>query len=100
MPTYLGIDIAKDTFEVAFPHAPRSYKNTTDGIDKFLVDLAGVPDPYCVMEATGNYHTKLATLLHTDGVAVAVVNPYQIRKYAQLRLAPTQDRQSRRQTHC
>jgi transposase len=87
MPTYLGIDIAKDTFEVAFPHTNCRYKNTTAGIEQFLAELASIKEPYCVMEATGNYHTKLATLLHADNIAVAVVNPYQIRKYAQLRLA-------------
>ena len=41
---------------------------------------------YCVMEATGNYGVALAEYLHQAGVAVAVINPIQVKRYAQMRL--------------
>src|SRR5258708_38772725 len=36
------------------------------------------------MEATGNYHLRLAHFLYTQGFAVSVVNPVQARRYAEV----------------
>jgi transposase len=38
---------------------------------------------YFVMEATGIYHEQLATLLYDAGAKVSVVNPAQVKLYAQ-----------------
>ena len=63
---YIGIDISKDSFTVAFSYVKgsktQSYKNTPKDIQKFIKTLDKEQD-HCVMEATGNYTFKLLYLL-------------------------------------
>jgi len=40
-----------------------------------------------VMEATGTYHLKLATMLYEAGFKVAVVNPLIIKRYSEMKMA-------------
>jgi transposase len=42
-----------------------------------------ITELHFIMEATGVYHEQLATFLHTAGVKVSVVNPAQVKFYAQ-----------------
>ena len=61
--TYIGIDVSKATFVVAYSSAKdsktKTYANTASGIHKFIQTLP--PEAHCVMEATGNY-SMLASL--------------------------------------
>lgn len=62
---YIGIDISKKSFTVAFSSAKNSrvddYENSPKGIRKFIKRLPH--DTICVMEATGNYSTLLVYML-------------------------------------
>lgn len=58
--TYVGIDVSKLTFVVAYSSAKTSktktFKNTAKGIREFIKTIS-VDEHHCVMEATGNYST-------------------------------------------
>lgn len=88
----IGIDISKDTFDVAFScegkhYRVATYSNTTDGIAQFIHDVERAEQ--CVMEATGPYWYRLAMQLTSDGFCVSVVNPLQIKRFAQMQLRRT-----------
>lgn len=55
--TYVGIDISKATFVVAYSSAKSSetktFKNTTKGIREFIRTISP-EEIHCVLEATGN----------------------------------------------
>lgn len=89
--TYIGIDISKSTFDAAIPHQGRlkveSFDNCTEGFAQFARRLP--EGATCVMEASGPYGFRLAYYLHARGIAVALVNPLVIRRYAQMMLART-----------
>lgn len=95
--TYLGIDIAKATFEVALVTEGEvtlgSYRNDPAGIGALLAWLATLETkPTQVgMEATGRYWEAVATALHTAEYAVSVINPAQISAFrtAHLKRAKT-----------
>ncbi len=89
----VGMDIAKDSvqascfdgttfFDFSFPNQEKLFlKEVQKRISK--------SDPshtLFVMEATGVYHLKLATALDKKGYSVAVVNPFIIKKYAEMLL--------------
>lgn len=86
----VGIDISKDSFDVALPLAEKAgyqhlkFPNTAAGYKKFSAHL---PAPcHCVMEASGVYYLPLAVYLHQQGLQVSVVNPLTIKRFAQMRL--------------
>lgn len=85
---YIGIDISKASFDVAFPTAKayklKKYTNNTAGFVRLLDDLGD--GCCCVMEATGPYYLRLATFLHEQQIAVSVVNPLVIKRFSQMRL--------------
>ena len=60
--TYIGIDVSKDTFVVAYSPEKNSktktFKNTTKGIHEFIQTISK-DEHHCVMEATGNYSALL-----------------------------------------
>lgn len=90
---FIGIDIAKDKFDVAVlrqDHHPEAatFDNTRTGFAKchrFLKKRQAQQGHVC-MEATGVYYEELAHFLHEKGYAVSVVNPLQIKAYAQSQL--------------
>ncbi|MBK6606476.1 MAG: transposase [Leptospiraceae bacterium] len=76
---YIGIDVAKDTFDVAFPSSNSNYKvvqfvNNEEGVKKFIKKLK--QDDRSVLEATGSYSTLLTKRIMESGFEVSVVNPY------------------------
>lgn len=82
--TYMGIDVAKDSFVVASKLAGKVttslHNNDKKGINSFLKSL---PDhSWCIMEATGVYSLQLAIALYEKGIKVSVVNPLQIKRFA------------------
>lgn len=87
---YIGIDISKDTLEVAFPNQKGfkniSYKNTATGIRSLIKELKPGEDQ-CVMEATGNYGMLLLYLLDENGIAASLLNPRQSKNFAKTLLA-------------
>ncbi len=88
---YTGIDVAKDSFVVATKLAGKVttslHQNDRKGINSFLKSL---PDySWCIMEATGVYSLQLAIALYEKGIKVSVVNPLQIKRFAQTKLKRT-----------
>jgi transposase len=82
--SFIGIDIAKATFDVAFlpdDHV-RSFTNDTAGHQAFLALLQQETPTLLVMEATGKLELPLAAALTHAGLAVAIVNPRQARDFA------------------
>jgi transposase len=75
---YLGIDIAKDKLDVS--GRVRPLPNTPEHCAEWLTTLA--TDVCLVCEATGGYERTLVTAAHAAGVAIAVVNPLQVRRFA------------------
>lgn len=89
--TYTGIDVAKDSFVAATKLAGKVttslHSNDRKGIQKFLKSLP--IQTWCVMEATGVYSLQLAIALYEKGIKVSVVNPLQIKRFAQTKLKRT-----------
>lgn len=85
-PCYLGLDVAKATVEVASEPAGVQGTFPTDpaGLAALVATLhAAGPVTLAVVEATGGYEAPIAAALATAGVPVAVVNPRQVRHFAQ-----------------
>lgn len=88
---YIGIDISKATFTVAYSSDKggevRDFRNDTSGIHKFIRTLPD--DCHCVMEATGPYSTLLLYLLSKSGITVSMENPLKIKNFARVMLSVT-----------
>lgn len=81
-----GIDISKDVFDVySLSSGHFQLKNGNKGFRSLLRQLP--KDALVVMEATGYYHYRLAQYLHSQGIAVSVVNPLSVKRFIQMRLA-------------
>ncbi|WP_373733601.1 IS110 family transposase [Bacteroides heparinolyticus] len=90
--TYVGIDVSKATFVVAYSSAKgsrtNSFKNTIKGIHEFIQTIS-VAEHHCVLEATGNYSSLLVYLLSQAGIAVSLENPLKIKNFARVMLSFT-----------
>ena len=90
----LGIDISKRKFDACLIRAGgkfrhRAFPNTPAGFSQLSAWLAKhkVEHAHACLEATGAYGEALATYLHDAGHTLSVVNPAQIKAYAQSRLS-------------
>lgn len=89
----LGIDIAKEKFDVALyqdkhRRATGQFTNNLAGFKKlrqWLKNQAAEPVWAC-LEATGRYGDALAADLHQAGHQVSIVNPARVKKYADSQL--------------
>jgi transposase len=88
---YTGIDVAKDSFVAATSREGKVtttlHHNDKKGIAGFLKILPS--QTWCIMEATGVYSLQLAIGLYEKGIKVSVVNPLQIKRFAQTKLKRT-----------
>ncbi len=87
----VGIDISKQSFDVYFEQAGKGCHlklSQTEQDYQVLLHLIG-QGAICVMEATGNYHLRLAHYLHHEGVATVVENPLKIKRFSQMNLNRT-----------
>jgi transposase len=89
---WLGIDIAKQKFDVALNWNSRRrakvFRNDAEGwqsLLRWLKDL-GVAQVHACLEATGRYGDGLALHLHEAGHRVSVVNPAQIKHFGRVKL--------------
>ena len=73
--TYIGIDVSKNDFVVAYSPdkscRTRTFKNTTKGIHEFIRTICK-DEHHCVMEATGNYSALLVYLLSEAGITTSL----------------------------
>lgn len=89
---YLGIDVAKQKFDVALRGGPsiqrHSFGNNRDGFKQLSqwLQQQGVTELHACLEATGVYYEALAEYLYQQGYIVSVVNPWQIKAFADSKL--------------
>ncbi len=82
---FVGIDISKDVFDVYdFEEGHFQFSNDEKGFSLFRKQLTS--DHWCVMEATGCYHQRLAIDLFEKGLRVSVINPLIIKRFIQMKL--------------
>lgn len=80
---WLGIDVAKAWLDVATSEAPVGrVANDAAGIATLVAQLTAQRPRLIVLEATGGYETAVTAALVAAGLAVAVVNPRQVRDFA------------------
>ena len=89
---FIGIDISKASFDVAYQKQNGEFvhfkfTNNTKGFQKFLKLIDD--DDHCVMEATGPYYLSLAQYLFEHGKKVSVVNPLQVKHFVRMRMVKT-----------
>ena len=89
--TYIGIDISKDSFVVAYPrksgYTTKTFMNNTKGVRSFITSLP--EDCHCVMEATGNYSMLLLYLLQQAGIPTSMENPQKIKHFSRAMMTVT-----------
>ena len=98
----LGIDVNKETLALALltdadQLHTKTVRNTTAGFKALLVwikrlsNQAGTEQVHACLEASGGYEEEAALFLQEQGLVVSLVNPRQIKAYAdvQLRRAKT-----------
>jgi transposase len=98
--TCLGLDVAKATIECALWHQGKFrvkvYENSPTGFKRLSAWLAqrGAQHAHVACEATGTYWEGIAHYLHELGMTISVINPAQIRAFADSQLLRTKtDRQ-------
>ena len=81
---YVGIDVAKDTLDVALSAAGEVWHLAHDeaGIGHIVARLQPLHPALVVLEATGGLEGPLAAALASSRLPVAVVNPRQVRDFA------------------
>ncbi len=90
---YLGIDIAKRKFDAALlvenKYKHKVFSNTAEGFKQltdWLQKRAGDNKVHACLEATGNYGEALAEYLFNIGYTISLINPAQIKAFAQSQL--------------
>jgi len=83
--SFVGVDVSSQWFDVVVTPGRSSWQfpYTEDGIAAFLSRLARLDVGLVVMEACGHLERPLARALQETGVPVAVVNPRNVRHFAQ-----------------
>ncbi len=72
----IGIDVSKDTFHASFDESQvLVFKNTGEGINKFIEQLKDPEDTVIGCESTGVYHLLLCETLRKNGWNIKVINP-------------------------
>jgi transposase len=84
--TWIGIDVGKDSLDVAWGDGRNSQRlsgmNSPAGRNSLIGQLPLATESRVVVEATGGYERSLVTALVEAGYRVAVVNPRQVRDFA------------------
>ena len=97
-PTYVGIDVAKDRVDIAVRPTGQSWSASYEEKEvEILVARLQVLEPAgVILEATGGLELTLVAALAAASLPVAVVNPRQVRDFAQVHRPTGQERQTRR----
>ena len=83
--TFVGIDVSKDTLDVHVSPQGMDFRVARDhgGLAGLMARLKPLAPRLVALEATGGFETVAAAALAAEGFAVAVVNPAQVRHFAQ-----------------
>ena len=91
--SYIGIDISKDTFDVALSiqgiNHRLQFQNNRTGFRQLQnwLKKRKVVEAHACMEATGRYANELARFLYNRSYQVSVVNPKRVKSYGESKLA-------------
>lgn len=97
MTAILGIDVAKNKFDVALyrssKYKTKSFENRPRGFEALAGWLKqhNVCSVHACMEATGSYGDSLARFLYEAGYQVSVVNPARIKAFGESELLRTKN---------
>lgn len=82
---FVGIDVSKDTLDVHVSPQGMSFQVARDqrGLAGLAARLKPLAPQLVAMEATGGFETVVAAAIAAEGLPVAVVNPAQVRHFAQ-----------------
>jgi transposase len=85
---FIGVDVSKDTLEVAYPKTTKGYNTVTvDNSPLSIWKLLKTFDKckhQIILEATGTYSLLLCHLLSKAGIAFSLLNPRQSTGYARM----------------
>jgi transposase len=81
----VGIDVAQATLDIAVRPTAETWQVSNDepGLTTLLPQLQALAPTLIVLEATGGYQGPVTAALATAGLPVVVVNPRQVRAFAQ-----------------
>jgi transposase len=81
----VGIDVSKDRLDVHVHPAGESFAvaRNAEGLDALIARIASLQAAAVAVEATGGFETVVAAALGGAGLPVIVVNPAQVRAFAQ-----------------
>ena len=74
-PVVIGIDVSKDSLDVATPEGVSQWDNLPHGHSALIEQLANWTIESIIIEATGGYERPLVAELLAAGLPVIVVNP-------------------------
>jgi transposase len=82
---YVGIDVSKDRLDVHVRPTGEAFAVTRDGkgLEELIERLRTVSPALIAVEATGGFETIVAAAVAGAGFPLAVVNPAQVRHFAQ-----------------
>jgi transposase len=82
---FIGIDVSKRWLEVNVDCEEATWKvgNDAVGLISLIERMKAIQPVLIVFEATGGYEARAAHALSESGLAVAVVNPTRIRRFAE-----------------
>lgn len=83
--TFVGIDVCKDRLDVHVSPQGVNFQVARDqsGLASLVSRLKPLAPRLVAMEATGGFETVVAAAVAAEGIPVAVVNPAQVRHFAQ-----------------
>lgn len=92
MNAFVGIDISAKTFDVAIRKNNKIthrkvYKQTPEGHQAFIKNIAKKSPELIVMEATGIYYLDLAVAIDDADLPISVINPKSYKQFADLKLS-------------
>jgi transposase len=84
LPLFVGIDVAKDTLDIAVRPTAETWTvgNDEAEITTLVTQLQTLAPTLVVLEATGGFQGALTAALAAAGLPVVVVNPRQVRAFA------------------
>ena len=82
---YVGVDVSKDRLDVHLLPGGDAFVVTRDGkgVAELVERLAALPLERVAVEATGGFETVVAAALAGAGLPLVIVNPAQVRHFAQ-----------------
>lgn len=85
MDSYVGIDVSKDRLDVHVEPSGESFAMARDGegLTALVARLQPAAPRLIAVEATGGFEIVVAAAIGAAGLPLAVVNPAQVRHYAQ-----------------